>query len=240
MTRLLSRPLATALLLATGLGLSGAAKATLVDRGGGLIYDTVLNITWLGDANYAKTSNYNVYGELTWGEAVTWADQLVYGAYDDWRLPSMSVVAGLPTGAAASVVDCNIAGEPACRDNELGYMFYHNMGAASGSSILDGSNTDNLALFLNLSSRNYWSGTEFPWLGEEPLDAIYVWAFGMDDGGQIRICKVDPGTCYGDGPQLAWPVRNGDVAAAPEPGTLLLFGAGLAGLAAMRRKKTTV
>ena len=30
--------------------------AALHDRGSGLIYDDVLNITWLQDANYAKTS----------------------------------------------------------------------------------------------------------------------------------------------------------------------------------------
>ena len=32
---------------------SGAAHATLMNNGGGLIYDSDLNITWLQDANYA-------------------------------------------------------------------------------------------------------------------------------------------------------------------------------------------
>lgn len=40
------------------LGFSGAAGAGLIDRGGGLIYDDVLDITWLQDANYALTSGY--------------------------------------------------------------------------------------------------------------------------------------------------------------------------------------
>jgi hypothetical protein len=39
------------------LGLTAAAAA-LVDRGGGLIYDTTLDITWLSDANYAETDLY--------------------------------------------------------------------------------------------------------------------------------------------------------------------------------------
>jgi len=30
--------------------ISGAAQASLIDRGGGLIYDTNLNVTWLADA----------------------------------------------------------------------------------------------------------------------------------------------------------------------------------------------
>ena len=43
------------------------AQAALVDRGGGMLYDTVLNITWLQDANYAKTSNYGFYPVSTDG-----------------------------------------------------------------------------------------------------------------------------------------------------------------------------
>ncbi|MDZ7752733.1 MAG: hypothetical protein U5S82_13950 [Gammaproteobacteria bacterium] len=39
--------------MAAMLMLSGAASATLFDRGRGLIYDDVLDITWLQDANYA-------------------------------------------------------------------------------------------------------------------------------------------------------------------------------------------
>lgn len=46
----------TTLILLAGLSLAGAAQAALHDRGGGLIYDDAQNITWLQDANYAKTS----------------------------------------------------------------------------------------------------------------------------------------------------------------------------------------
>jgi hypothetical protein len=41
---------------------STIASATLWDRGGGLIYDDFLKITWLQDANYAKTSGYDSDG----------------------------------------------------------------------------------------------------------------------------------------------------------------------------------
>ena len=102
--------------------LSNTVRAELIDRGNGLIYDTVLDITWLQDANYASTSGYDccdivggcdgdAYCEvdstcdedfnpskMTWAQAVKWADQLNYQGFDDWRLVSISVSSGIPTG----------------------------------------------------------------------------------------------------------------------------------------------
>jgi chemotaxis response regulator CheB len=37
--------------LLTGLGFTGTSQAALFDRGGGLIYDDINNVTWLQDAN---------------------------------------------------------------------------------------------------------------------------------------------------------------------------------------------
>jgi len=42
------------------------SHAELIDRGGGLIYDTVLDITWMQDASYAQTSGYDADGKVTW------------------------------------------------------------------------------------------------------------------------------------------------------------------------------
>jgi len=44
-----------ALALVAGLSASGVAQGALFDRGGGLIYDDVLKVTWLQDANYAAS-----------------------------------------------------------------------------------------------------------------------------------------------------------------------------------------
>jgi hypothetical protein len=55
------------LLSAFGLtfGITEISNAALIDRGGGLIYDTDLSITWLQDANFAKTSGYDPVGRMT-------------------------------------------------------------------------------------------------------------------------------------------------------------------------------
>ena len=61
--------------------------AALIDRGGGLIYDEDLNITWLQDAYYAGDV------EMEWQVAMNWAANLSYYdtvrnvTYTDWRLP---------------------------------------------------------------------------------------------------------------------------------------------------------
>src|SRR3990172_8410312 len=76
---------ATALIIVAS-GVSSVANAALVDRGGGLIYDTDLNITWLANAN--------VNGAMYWNDAMTWASNFSYYdsvrnvTYTDWRLPA--------------------------------------------------------------------------------------------------------------------------------------------------------
>ena len=59
--------------------LSFNATAALYNRGNGLIYDDVLDITWLQDANYAQTSGYDADGKMSWMDANTWASNLSLG-----------------------------------------------------------------------------------------------------------------------------------------------------------------
>ena len=102
--------------------MSTATSAALIDNGGGLIYDDVLEITWAQpDAS------------RTWDEASTWASGLMLGGANEWRLPYISVAAGAGP-FTGTPIDCNTATELACRDNELGYMFYHITSAAPSIS----------------------------------------------------------------------------------------------------------
>jgi hypothetical protein len=187
--------------------ISMSSNAALIDNGGGLIYDDVLNITW------AQPDAMR-----TWDEGNTWAAGLTLGGVSGWRLPYISVAAGAGP-FTGSPVDCSTATEVACRDNEMGYMFYHNLGGTLGQSILTSGDPD-LALFPTLQWGVYWTGTD--------KESIFAWDFHFGYG------ETSPGGAKGND-YFTWAVHSGNVV--PIPPALWLFGSGLLGLVGMARRK---
>lgn len=183
-----------------------------------MIYDDVLNITWLQDAHYSFTSGFDDDGYLTWDEAVAWAGQLVFGGYDDWRLPSTTYPDSTCSSTSVDTTDVYN-----CTGSEMGYMFYLNLGGQPGKNIVETHNA-NFDLFINHQSNRYWSDTEY--LG----DTTKGWSFDFVYGGQLVDTK--------DGHFYAWAVRDGDVARIPEPSSILLMlagGLGMVGLMYIRK-----
>lgn len=78
---------------------SREARAELINYGGGLIYDSEQDLTWL-DPFYAQPAHTAMMGDpltcgespcdwfYTWTGATSWVADLDYEGYDDWRLPS--------------------------------------------------------------------------------------------------------------------------------------------------------
>ncbi len=73
--------------------LAGSSHAALISTH--YVYDDCLDITWLGDANYAQTSGYDSDGLMNWGQADAWALQLDYVGHTDWRLATLDELAHL-------------------------------------------------------------------------------------------------------------------------------------------------
>ena len=119
---------------ALSLGFVADARAELIDRGiydgVRLIYDSTQHLTWLGDANWAKTSGFDADGEMTWEEASAWASDLTIGGFS-WRLPL--------------TFDESCRGA-ACTNSEMGHLF-----------TVDGVSSTNPGPFLNVQEHQYWS-----------------------------------------------------------------------------------
>jgi hypothetical protein len=232
---------------------AGTSQAALIDRGGGLIYDDVLNITWLQDANYAKTSGYNTDGWMTWGEAISWVANLEYYdsvrgvTYDDWRLPKINLSSGVGfnypiyTYDGSSLQGWNFSAPGTVHEgstlSELAHLFYNDLNNIAFFNF-DGSNNPNWLWnvfnngpFINLQYHYYTIDKSYhnniPGIGTS-------WGFGFVSGDQVEM----------GGLTAQWAVRNGDVAPTddpspiPEPSILtLLLIAGLSFLGLRQKKR---
>ena len=217
------------------LTLTGAAQAALVDRGGGMIYDTTRNITWLADMNYAQTSGHtgvgvNANGRMTWDAAMAWANGLVYGGYSNWRLPTLN-----PSDTSCSFNFNPGGGFPLqyygynCIDGELSGLMVTDLGNKADESVLNqaGDTSEqiaNLALFRNVQSSAYWSGTEYA------PNRNLAWFFHTGVGVQAELGKGNA--------LYAVAVRPGDAGASvPEPQTLALALLALGATVMVRRRR---
>jgi hypothetical protein len=192
---------ATVLFVTVMFGVSAVARAGLVDRGGGVIYDTDLNVTWLANSNLAATNTFGVAGisspdgGMNWTTATAWIAAMNAARYlgvGNWRLPATpsidpgcSVQVGAPAPAGYN-----------CTASEMGHLFYLELG---------GTALQNIRVFHNANYDLFQNFAGYYWSGPYPPDNSSAWAFDFASGNQSTAFKTNPGF-------FAWAVRTGDIA----------------------------
>ncbi len=202
--------------------LSTSVNAALVSRSGGLAYyDTDTNLTWVADANLAKTSGYDADGLMNWTQSVGWIASLNaqnaglgYLGTNDWRLPTTlqpdpSCGSQFNPGGPYPLQGFGVG----CTGSEMGHLFN-----------VDGISSSTPSPFSNVQPGVYWSGTEYA------PDTSVAWDFNFHNGNQSFTNKTVA--------WYAWAVRPGDIALVPVPGAVWLFGSALGVMGWMRRKAT--
>lgn len=183
------------------------ARANLIDLGSGMIYDDALDITWLQNANQGGSKNR--------ADSRSWAENLVFGGYDDWRLPSIDVNGD--GGVFASVAN---------PDNEFAWMFFHNLGGHFFENKTGVQTSVDGITFTGITARYYTEDTG------NAASARYVYV--MSDGGQFVQSSGSPG--YG-----TWAVRDGGAPTVPDGGsTMAMLGLACASLAFYGRRAASV
>lgn len=204
---------------------TATSRAELHDMGGGLLYDDVLDVTWLQDADYARSSGFKPNGKMPWADAVQWVGQLVY--HDPvrnvdirgWRLPKVQPVSGDRFNGrfcfdGSSDEGYNITSPR----SELSYMFHVNLGLSSYYSPTGENRAQqcgaagngkagyvaHVGLVRNLKSHIYWSGSSV-----EPYTDRNAWIFDTTYGYQNFYNKNDM--------LSPWPVHDGNVTGVAVP-----------------------
>ncbi|GMQ86854.1 MAG: hypothetical protein BMS9Abin08_0052 [Gammaproteobacteria bacterium] len=211
--------------------------ASLVDLGGGLIYDDDQDLTW--------TQNAGMSGWLNWQEATDWAANLVFGGVGGWRLPITTQF-----------------DDPTCSPDARGGFFFESRLDCLGGEMelltaLADPWTNDLFKDENgnttLNKTRYWTAAPYrdgidPCINFPNYDVActlanddgdrtgFYWQWGFTGWGGINGPAYKT-TMKGTADRYAWAVHDGKVSAVPVPAAIYLFGSGLVGLFGVMKRK---
>ncbi|WP_262964793.1 Lcl C-terminal domain-containing protein [Methylobacter psychrophilus] len=232
-----------ALVLLASSIVTSTAQAALSDRDGGLVYDSVNNITWAADANLFKTqavadsnlvadiiannngviidaSAANGSHTLTADDFNTTTGKMTWFGAQAWV--NNLTLGGFSDWRLPTITQVASGGNPAI--SEMAALFSNGPGGGAGAGTGTGmTNNGSYNIFTNVQSSEYWLGSEY---ASSPSEA---WLFLTTNGTMSYIGKLNQ--------NFAWAVRSGDVAAVPVPGAVWLFGSALVGLIGLKRRK---
>lgn len=239
---------------------STAVQAALITTDGSpFVYDDVLNITWLKNANLAATETFGVAGitsngGMNWYTANAWIGAMNdanYLGFHTWQLPTVRPLNGesfnyeantngtADRGFNISAPGTYYAGSTA---NELAHLFYNSLENRGSCAIADGP----VGACIEPTPENYW---EWGLVNTGPFDNMIPNRYATSVTSGIALDKAfdfdfsfgQVGTGGKGGTLYAWAVLPGQATAVvPVPAALWLFGSGLLGMVAVGRKRRAV
>lgn len=138
------------------------AEAALVDRGGGLVYDSSTNLTWLAAPALLP-------GPMNWLDAATFASDFVHAGVANWLLPDAPF---FDSGCAAGV-------GMGCVDSDMGRLFHQQLGGQAGESVFDSTGDSAaeiaaVALMSALADAWFWSWQ----IADDGANSAFAFHFG--------------------------------------------------------------
>ncbi|MBI4693594.1 MAG: DUF1566 domain-containing protein [Gammaproteobacteria bacterium] len=194
--------------------IASPVQAALVERLGGLAYyDTVIDVTWLGNANLAAEQTFGVAGivslpgaitgkgadgTMSWDVANQWVARMNAVRYlgsNQWRLPTMIDTGAPGCDFSNAGTDCgwNVqTTENGIVYSEMASLYYDTLGNAASVSpsgaYLFSANL-NIGPFSNFSPNWYWLGLQYS-PGVAWSFAFYI---GEQDGNaKMELLNVEP------------------------------------------------
>lgn len=225
-------------------------------------YDTVLDITWIADANLAASNTFGLPyatnlgdypsdpygpsytelirtdGSMSWGGALHWIDAMNaanYLGYSDWRMPTMMDTGAPGCDFAYNGTDCGFNVQTGSESTTV----YSEMASLWYDTL------GNLAIYDTSGNHNQpgWGLTNTGSFSN--IQAAYYWT-GLEypnvNPWYAWYLSTEHGLQHWDQKvysNYAFVVREGDISAIPIPASVWLFGSGLLGLIGTARGKKT-
>ncbi len=153
---------------------AGNGKGLHPSANGKTVYDPAAGVTWLADANLAKTKGFGIHGinrdgsmqQLTAVDWITAMNKAAWLGETHWQLPAAGKCGGFD-----------------CKDDPLGELYYQGLALSQGESVVAASHT-NTRGYQDIQPYLYWSCA-----GESVQDLCkgapapgFAWSFSFGNG----------------------------------------------------------
>jgi hypothetical protein len=221
-------------------------------------YDTALNITWLANANLAKSNPFGVSGidpntgYMTWNTTQQWIAAMNAADYlgqTDWQLPTTGPINGVSyqytdathTGAIGTTdVGWNISAPGTAYAgstvDQMAYLYYNELGNQSACDPVKSTATSCVNSGVStMTNKGPFGSTvnDIYWSGTvDPNATAHAWEFGMASFSGLQQ------TQYTADQWAAWATLPGDITAVPLPGAIWFLSSGLLALVGVARRRS--